>query len=93
MNYYILSLKRTSGDVFTWWRPDCRGYTQDLNKAGIYTEEELQERPWYFSNENAMPVEVGIVDRSLKATVVINDSSNQIVFAEQLEHQNLREAK
>lgn len=33
--YYLLSLKYSNGNLF-WWKPHRRGYTDDLNKAGLY---------------------------------------------------------
>ncbi|MBM7633866.1 hypothetical protein [Geomicrobium sediminis] len=78
--YYILSLKHSVGDHYTWWRPGAWGYTRDLNQAGIFTEDEIEKEPSYFSNDCTMPVEVGLVNRSQTATIVINDTNNQIVF-------------
>ena len=51
-NYYILSLKHT-GDadgLYTWWMPESAGYTDCLNDAGIYTQEQIDEFPKYFNN-------------------------------------------
>lgn len=48
--YYILNapkaprgedgLRLPLSELALWWGPDCRGYTQDVDKAGVYTEEE-----------------------------------------------------
>ncbi len=42
--FYLLSLKHTGRDeaLFTWWGPDSRGYTWDLNRAGTYDEAEAR---------------------------------------------------
>lgn len=36
--YYIQDTSCTVGNLVLWWRPDCKGYTTDLNKAGLYPE-------------------------------------------------------
>ena len=43
MTYYILDLDR-SQDLCVWWGPNCRGYTTDIERAGVYTADEL--KPW-----------------------------------------------
>lgn len=43
--YYIQSEERgftASGQPF-WWRPNRKGYTTDISKAGKYTHEEAKE--------------------------------------------------
>ena len=50
--YYILSLKHLDDvdNMFTWWRPDNKGYTSYLNNAGKYTQREIDEHPDYYNN-------------------------------------------
>ena len=39
--YYILNNRPSQrSELALWWCPDCRGYTHDIDKAGVYTEEE-----------------------------------------------------
>lgn len=42
--YYIISIKHTSANSgnFVLWKPDFCGYTNDLDKAGIYTAAEIR---------------------------------------------------
>ncbi|WP_163321658.1 UvrB/UvrC motif-containing protein [Draconibacterium mangrovi] len=43
-----------------WWRPDSSGYTSDKNKAGVYTDETINNNSSYFNNQEttkAIPVE------------------------------------
>ena len=39
--YYILSRERSNGTAY-WWKPNQRGYTSDLNDAGLYGEDEAR---------------------------------------------------
>lgn len=43
--YLIESLKHADpySEVKTWWGPDRTGYTEDINKAGRYHEEDAKE--------------------------------------------------
>lgn len=45
MEYYIVSLKHTSkGDTaLTFWGPNGSGYTWHRDRAGIYSEEEVEK--------------------------------------------------
>lgn len=51
-NYYILSLKHTkpTSSLYTWWMPNSSGYTDVIQDAGIYTQEQIDEFPSYFNN-------------------------------------------
>lgn len=52
--YVIISLKHTDFSrcsiTFIFWGPDYAGYTDDLEKAGRYSKEELDEK--YGGNEH-----------------------------------------
>lgn len=37
--FYILDARSCVGNCALWWRPDGRGYTCELNEAGLYDEE------------------------------------------------------
>lgn len=37
--FYVLSLEHSRGGIATWWAPDSKGYTTDLQQAGIYDRE------------------------------------------------------
>jgi hypothetical protein len=61
--FYILSLRHTSGNVVTWWRPENRGYTTDLNCAGRYTRQQVEDAPGYYDNADetlAVPCEAAL---------------------------------
>lgn len=43
--YYVVSLKHTSANSgsFVLWKPDFCGYTNDIDKAGVYTATEIRD--------------------------------------------------
>jgi hypothetical protein len=44
MLYYIRSIEHEyPKGIACWWRPNSRGYTNDLHQAGLYTETEAKE--------------------------------------------------
>jgi hypothetical protein len=53
LKYLILSLKwspdKASGFA-VWWGPNSHGYFTDMDKAGRYTQEQIDERPGYYDN-------------------------------------------
>ena len=48
--YYVISLKWTRADNICFWRPDNAGYTEYLDEAGIYTEEQINGAKTYYCN-------------------------------------------
>lgn len=79
--YYLLSLKYSNGkDTVTWWGPSDSGYTDDLEKAGIYSEERIKSRGHYYSNKGVMPVPVEKVQAAAKRIVVSNCIDNSKSF-------------
>jgi hypothetical protein len=49
--YYIMSVKNTGHDeMVLWFRPNCSGYTHNIDEAGIYPEDEVREKPWYYND-------------------------------------------
>lgn len=36
--FYLLKLDANVGNCALFWRPDCQGYTCDLDQAGLYDE-------------------------------------------------------
>lgn len=41
--FYILCIHEElpRSDLALWWKPNCRGYTTNLDQAGVYTAEEV----------------------------------------------------
>lgn len=43
--YYLVSNEKTDGFVRTFWRPEGRGYTINLDEAGLYSLDYSKEYP------------------------------------------------
>lgn len=59
--YYIVSIKHTRGEKVCFWRPNNAGYTEIINDAGKYTEEQVKSSQNYYNNFDssiAVPCEV-----------------------------------
>lgn len=76
MQFLILSKSRSNG-IAVWWRPDQRGYTTDVDKAGRYSAEEsasiVRGCP-----EKDMRIPVSAIDRvvTTRRIVDIGDANN-----------------
>ncbi|MFJ7950368.1 hypothetical protein ACIQZG_02450 [Lysinibacillus sp. NPDC096418] len=89
--YYLLSIKYSNGkNTVTWWGPNNSGYTDDIEKAGIYSEEQIQKQSFYYSNKGVMPVPVEKVQAATKRVVVLNETENTKLFGI---HEHLKTAK
>lgn len=56
--FYLWSTKHT-GDVCWWWAPNSKGYTRNLDAAGIYDEAEVRGLERSSEGEiRAVPVDV-----------------------------------
>ena len=42
--YYILDNRSVVGNCCMWWCPDGKGYTCELDQAGLYTYEEASSK-------------------------------------------------
>lgn len=77
MKFYLLSLKWSQHKgKYVWWGPDNSGYTENLNDAGVYTEEQINSRPMYYRNTSTYPVPVDVVEKMTIQRVVPTFSEN-----------------
>lgn len=72
--YYLASFKqKANGGEVLWWGPDDRGYTPDLEQAGIYTE----IKKGYHDSDQTVPVPVSFIEElRVRRTVDPGDSLN-----------------
>ena len=40
--FYVMATREVVGNCCSWWRPEGRGYTCDIDDAGLYTLEEVK---------------------------------------------------
>jgi len=76
MEYLILSKSRTAG-IAMWWRPEGKGYTNDVDKAGRFSaaESALIVRS---SPEKDMRVPISAIGRTVatRRIVDVGDADN-----------------
>ncbi|MED2940673.1 hypothetical protein [Cytobacillus horneckiae] len=80
MKYHLLSLKWSKGNHYVWWGPNNSGYTTDLEKAGVYTEEQINQKKHYYCNTSTLPVQVEVVNNSVQQRVSVADCDNYKLF-------------
>jgi len=51
MMYYILALDHHNSEALTWWGPDNSGYTIELDRAGKYSQEAVEDKKYYYDNK------------------------------------------
>jgi len=68
--YYILDTRQVVGNCAMWWCPEGKGYTCDLDKAGLYP------KSWHPWRETDVPVHRDVA-RSLAITHVRLDHLRQ----------------
>lgn len=77
--FYIMSLKWTSGDHITWWRPNNAGYTSDLAQAGVYSAEQVARAPDYYNNgkkDGTLAVPTKAAERFVRPVMFVDNSLN-----------------
>jgi hypothetical protein len=55
--YYILDARSCVGNCALWWRPEGKGYTCEVDRAGLYTLEQASSH-----RETDIPVHRSIVE-------------------------------
>lgn len=55
--YYIQCTSDYAYDYILWWKSDSKGYTHNLNEAGLYTEEQAKTICGLRGEEVAWPEE------------------------------------
>lgn len=80
-HYYILSLKHSKHQSqYIWWKPNDNGYTIDIDRAGIYTAEQIEREKLYYSNTDTLPVPVEYIEKASKIVAVPTTDKNCGLF-------------
>jgi len=43
MKYYVEDSRRPVGNCMLWWRPEGKGYTTQIEEAGLYSAEQVKQ--------------------------------------------------
>lgn len=71
MLYHILSLKYSKFDEpLVWWRGNNSGYTRNLDEAGIYTQEQIDESPGYYNKDDTCAIPIPKVRAQVEHVVM-----------------------
>jgi hypothetical protein len=68
--YVIVSLKHSDKDGVAFWRPDNAGYTTNPWAAGLYSEEDVCNKAYYY-NDGLNTIAVCINNSSLPISGVV----------------------
>ncbi len=72
--YYVVSLKHSSGGILTFWREGNAGYTTDLQQAGLYPKSVILENLRYYHDGDNIAVSASKLKDEFKVrTTVAND--------------------
>lgn len=61
-DYYILSLNVMSSDTLLWWTPKGSCLTSALERAGVFTQAEIDANPRYNNGVDTVAVPVAQVE-------------------------------
>lgn len=75
--YYLAAFHHRSPGAVLWWGPDQRGYTPDLEQAGIYS---AQEAAALDKDSCAVPVPVGALDHARVRQIVDPGDFSNVMF-------------
>lgn len=58
MSFYIQDTRQYVGNCVLWWAHERKGYTTEIDKAGVFTEEEAHEITRNRKTDRAWPKDV-----------------------------------
>lgn len=71
--FFVFSLKWSDGMMATWWKPNDSGYTYDLDKAGRYSREAVENKANYYNDgETTLAIPVDKV-LAMSFPVILNE--------------------
>ena len=70
--YIVISLKHGHQGLLCFWRPNSRGYTNNLNEAGRYSEDEIKNHLNYYHD--------GVDNIAVEEEKLLIDFRQRIVF-------------
>ena len=72
--YIIVSLKYGENGILCFWRPNNAGYTNDLQQAGRYSEEEVRADLSYYHNGENVAIEETILLSDFKIRISLENN-------------------
>lgn len=77
--YYVISLKWSTGDNVCFWRPNSSGYTEYPDEAGIYTEAQIEQHQDYYNDgEDTLAVEKSQLKELFTSHTIVKWNSTSI---------------
>jgi hypothetical protein len=76
--YYVVSLKHSSGGILTFWRESNAGYTTDLQQAGLYPKSVILKNLRYYHDGDNIAVSASKLKDEFKVRTTVETDINKV---------------